>query len=235
MFVVWERPRTSLDFVDEPMRKQQSHWPRAVQTSKAASTNAEVVWLGGSDKYLDSCWLTKFLFHPPAFLYFLPALIFPPSSPFATMLSSPPQPPTRKRARPRGLWRGRVNPPRCFADHVREWQQGVYSDSDTDDDERDVPESNSSSSSKRRRLSPSSSASDDSDQRDTDFCRQYTTACTSDDVDRISSWVRRTRIMDTTSTARRGAQTDTNRSCTYEDWVDLKDLFSKAAEQYESA
>lgn len=43
MFVVG-RPRASLDFVDrrgEPIRMGHSHWPRAAQTSKAASTNAE--------------------------------------------------------------------------------------------------------------------------------------------------------------------------------------------------
>ncbi|KAK0442377.1 hypothetical protein EV421DRAFT_1710710 [Armillaria borealis] len=39
--------------------------------------------------------------------------------------------------------------------------------------------------------------------------------------------------MDTTSTAFVGAQTEARKSCDFEDWMDLKDLFAKAAEQYE--
>ncbi|TRM68497.1 hypothetical protein BD626DRAFT_395207 [Schizophyllum amplum] len=40
--------------------------------------------------------------------------------------------------------------------------------------------------------------------------------------------------MNTTTTARRGSQTGLKNTCDYEDWEDLKDLFQKAAEQYES-
>ncbi|KAL1687936.1 hypothetical protein GGG16DRAFT_95306 [Schizophyllum commune] len=40
--------------------------------------------------------------------------------------------------------------------------------------------------------------------------------------------------MDTTTTARRGSQTGLKSTCDFEDWEDLKDLFQKAAEQYES-
>ncbi|KAK0202349.1 hypothetical protein DFS33DRAFT_1374498 [Desarmillaria ectypa] len=39
--------------------------------------------------------------------------------------------------------------------------------------------------------------------------------------------------MDTTSTAFVGAQTEVRKTCDFEDWMDLKDLFAKAAEQYE--
>ncbi|KAF9018638.1 hypothetical protein BDZ89DRAFT_1094033 [Hymenopellis radicata] len=40
--------------------------------------------------------------------------------------------------------------------------------------------------------------------------------------------------MDTTSTAFGGSQTESKKSCDLEDWMDLKDLFDKAAEQYET-
>ncbi|GAW08537.1 hypothetical protein LENED_010598 [Lentinula edodes] len=39
--------------------------------------------------------------------------------------------------------------------------------------------------------------------------------------------------MDTSSLALKGTQTTSKSTCDYEDWEDLKDLFSKAVEQYE--
>ncbi|KAL0954071.1 hypothetical protein HGRIS_005221 [Hohenbuehelia grisea] len=142
-----------------------------------------------------------------------------------------------KRQRPRGLWKGRVNPPRCFAQSVREWQQRIYrTDSDTDedhDDDNSEHDLNNASRAKCRRVTPSFSDHDsDSDPAEHPYRREFSHS-PSPHPARVSSWVRQTRTMDTTTTAGRGIRVEDK--CDFEDWEDLKDLFAKAAGLYESA
>lgn len=103
-----------------------------------------------------------------------------------------------------------------------------HPESETDDDEH-------RSVSKRARYTPSENTSpsvsdDEDDVYYWDYSRQFTI---SPKPERVSGWTRRTKIMDTTTTAHRGAQTNARTTCDLEDWEDLKDLFGRAAEQYE--
>ena len=143
-----------------------------------------------------------------------------------------------KRARPKGLWKARAsvaNGSRCCAPDVPK----VDLDSDSDGVD-DWDTTSSESAFKRRRYSPSipssESASDSEDTYRWDFSQRQT--CRLDNqplsfFERQTGWTRRQRVMDTSSTAFGGSQTEARTECSYEDWLDLKDLFRKAAEQYE--
>lgn len=132
----------------------------------------------------------------------------------------------QKRDRPKGIWKGRVTP-RFSARkiHQRQSPPGSHSESDDDDEDGSVY----SSDSKKQKHSADTDPNDDDETHYWDYsqrCSPY--------PDRVSSWETRKRIMDTSSTAGRGTQID-RETCDYEDWEDLKELFAKAAEQYESA
>ncbi|KAF9068386.1 hypothetical protein BDP27DRAFT_1421923 [Rhodocollybia butyracea] len=130
---------------------------------------------------------------------------------------------SKKHQRPKGLWKARVtSPPRFPHDTGSE----PNSDSDNELDYLDEIEIRSSGSTyKKRRLS--SSSSDSGELYYLDYPR-----CTPP-LKLESSWTQRKRIMDSSSLAHKGAETNSKATCDYEDWEDLKDLFSKAVEQYE--
>lgn len=138
----------------------------------------------------------------------------------------------KKNLRPKGLWKARVtdSAPRLL--HGTANSEATH-DSDSDNELEDLDEleiRSSTSSTKRRRLSSSESSGSDSAAEL--YYWDYSRQCTPPPK-RESSWTRRTRIMDTSSLALKGTQTTSKATCDYEDWEDLKDLFSKAVEQYE--
>ncbi|KAJ3988653.1 hypothetical protein F5890DRAFT_1471276 [Lentinula detonsa] len=142
--------------------------------------------------------------------------------------------PKKKYQRPKGLWKARVtdSAPRFFPG-TGTGSEATFHDSDSDNELGELDEleiRSSTSSSKRRRLS--SSASSGSDSAAELYYWDYSRQCTPPPK-RESSWTRRTRIMDTSSVASEGTQITSKATCDYEDWEDLKDLFSKAVEQYE--
>ncbi|KAJ7601001.1 hypothetical protein C8J56DRAFT_911830 [Mycena floridula] len=124
--------------------------------------------------------------------------------------------PVSTKRRPKGLWKARVT---ATTRHKPKPSDSI-DDSDSD---------SSLSSLKRRRYSQSDST-DESDQEDI-YYWDYSRQCSPRPA-RESCWDRRTRIMDSSSTAAAGSETKT--TCDLEDWEDLKELFNKAAEQYES-
>ncbi|KAE9405388.1 hypothetical protein BT96DRAFT_852748, partial [Gymnopus androsaceus JB14] len=136
------------------------------------------------------------------------------------MFSSSSKTSPRKNQRPKGLWKARVT-----VSAPRFHQHANFHDSDSDNDLDELEYS--STSSKKRRFS-SSETSSEAEELYFDYSRQ----CTPPEK-RESSWTRRTRIMDTASLAQKGSQMNSKATCDYEDWEDLKDLFSKAIEQYE--
>ncbi|KAJ3774523.1 hypothetical protein FB446DRAFT_639701 [Lentinula raphanica] len=145
--------------------------------------------------------------------------------------------PKNKYQRPKGLWKARVtdSAPRFLhgTAGTSTGSEATFHDSDSDNELGELDEleiRSSTSSTKRRRLS--SSASSDSDSAAELYYWDYSRQCTPPPK-RESSWTRRTRIMDTSSLALKGTQTTSKATCDYEDWEDLKDLFSKAVEQYE--
>ena len=137
-------------------------------------------------------------------------------------------PPSRKRARPKGLWKGRVTAaPRFLTSGVHDRQPDNFHwhDSDTDNDELDINETQPSLK-YRRGLT-----------LDTEeiYYWDYSRRRSPGPPEQVSSSNRRTKIMDNTTTARPGAQTSARTSFDYEDWEDLKDLFARATERYESS
>ncbi|KAG6828502.1 hypothetical protein H0H92_007778 [Tricholoma furcatifolium] len=122
----------------------------------------------------------------------------------------------QKRERPRGLWKARVMAPR-LSDRQPP-NPGFESDND-----------DASSSSSKRNHRSSSSLETLSDVEQIPYW-DYSTH-SSPYPDRISNW---TREMQVSATSRPESFSE-NPSWTYEDWEDLKDLFSQAADQYENA
>lgn len=137
-------------------------------------------------------------------------------------------PQKRDRPLPRGLWKARVTP-RFLAKKGQSPPPKSNFGSDTDHDDDDYASSSSSTSKKQR---SSSSLSDISSRDEQIYYWDYSRRC-SPYPDRVSSWETRTKVMDTSTTA--GSSSEPKADCDYEDWEDLKDLFAKAAEQYESA
>ncbi|KAF8906097.1 hypothetical protein CPB85DRAFT_1224365 [Mucidula mucida] len=141
-----------------------------------------------------------------------------------------------KRARPKGLWKARaiLSAPRCVVPDRKRADSDT--DHDHDFDEFESISSSHSSRKRKRRNSFTSTASSDDDAEEVfqwDFARRQTCRLDHQLPERESGWTRRQRIMDTTSTAFVGSQTELKTGCDLEDWMDLKDLFAKAAEQYE--
>ncbi|KAF5386418.1 hypothetical protein D9757_006637 [Collybiopsis confluens] len=153
------------------------------------------------------------------------------SSSWFPPLKPSPHTATMKNQRPKGLWKARVTSAPRF-------QPGTgtdipFHDSDSDNDDLDNLEELdfrlSNLNTKKRRLSASDTSTTDSgDLYYWDYSRQCTPPSS-----RESSWTRRTRIMDASSITARGTETNSKTTCDYEDWLDLKDLFGKAIEQYE--
>ncbi|KAF8895625.1 hypothetical protein BD779DRAFT_1500588 [Infundibulicybe gibba] len=140
--------------------------------------------------------------------------------PFLLSLSPSPEPfvSPLPRAQPRGLWKARS---RAAAREQR--QQPTASPSDTDDDDNnDRHHISLAHPAKRPRACPYA-ASDDTSSTTTTTTRSPRPA-----------HHQRTKPMDTSSAAGPGSQAAQDASCDYDDWEDLKDLFAKAAEQYES-
>ena len=152
--------------------------------------------------------------------------------------------------RPRGLWKARgtllanqapedklvpsISYHNLVADSL------AYHDADSDSfadrccsgDESDYS-SSSSFLRKRRRLasdSPLTSSEEDNDVRYWDYSRK----CGTQDQ-RLTKWTTRSKLMDTSSTVGPGQPSPDRTSFDLEDWQDLKELFAKAAEVYESA
>ncbi|KAG6816534.1 hypothetical protein H0H87_005396 [Tephrocybe sp. NHM501043] len=138
-----------------------------------------------------------------------------------------PAPTPQKRERPRGLWKARVMAPRLPVAHHHERQPpGSEFESDNDDD------NSSSSSSSSSKLSANRSPSLET-LSDVEYYWDYSRRC-SPHSDRLSNWENLQEKMDVSSTAGPGTLTE-NPSWTYEDWEDLKELFTQAADQFENA
>ncbi|KAF8957140.1 hypothetical protein BDZ97DRAFT_122237 [Flammula alnicola] len=146
--------------------------------------------------------------------------------------------------RPKGLWKARGTPaPRsaCHApennlpppsitnhyEHKRLFADNLF---DLDDDRLSSYDSDSSDSSrKRRRLTDSPITSEEDDVLYWDYSRKC-----SPHPERLSKWTTRTKLMDTSTTAGPGQEGADRTICDQEDWEDLKELFAKAAEIYET-
>ena len=160
-------------------------------------------------------------FHPPP----SPTSSMPTSTLFCTMNKT-------KRPRPKGLWVSQVTQSHRPARHRTPSPalsaiiplSGLHSECCSDHEE-ELADSPPSTPSKRARYSTESSEETAS----SGHC-----GGAAHHTPRVSGWTKRTKIMDTTTTARRGSQTGLKSTCDFEDWEDLKDLFQKAAEQYES-
>jgi hypothetical protein len=131
----------------------------------------------------------------------------------------------KKRSKPKGIWKAqRVITPRLPA-RVPGPRHPPRSASDSDDSDRASSCSTASTASKKQtRYSPSENTNEDT--YHLDYPSPY--------PDRVNSWVAHTKIMDTSTTAGRSLGPE-QETFNYEDWEDLKELFAKAAEQYESA
>jgi hypothetical protein len=151
--------------------------------------------------------------------------------------------------RPRGLWRARATAAPRPANHAPEKShpsqkrdQPLAACShhhhhladllDPLDDAPSAYDSDSSAGSrKRRRLASDTPPTSDDEVQYWDYSRQC-----SPHPERLSKWITRSKIMDTTSTAGPGVAPPAadRATCDQEDWEDLKELFAKAAEIYES-
>ncbi|KXN86208.1 hypothetical protein AN958_10396 [Leucoagaricus sp. SymC.cos] len=162
-----------------------------------------------------------------------------------------------KRARPRGLWKARGSGPRLSTplpaptpkaprEHLH---QRIPSESGSDSDR--VSCSSSILSSQCRRSQSGSDTPLSTDLEDTLHGRTLVTKHQSqphhlrqdyfsaipqpgdDSSDDSTNWTTRTKIMDVSTTAGSGDPSPAESVFTYEDWLDLKQLFVKACEQYE--
>ncbi|GLB41532.1 hypothetical protein LshimejAT787_1001320 [Lyophyllum shimeji] len=127
-----------------------------------------------------------------------------------------------RRDRPKGLWKARVMAMPARNLHERQ-PAGPPSESDTDDDD-----ASTSTADIQRCSSSLDSLSDDEEIYYWDYSRRC-----SPYPDRESNWATSRKVMDTSTTAGPGTL-PTQESCDYEDWEDLKELFAKAADQYEN-
>lgn len=153
--------------------------------------------------------------------------------------------------RPRGLWKARAtaaprsaNPApekihpsqkRPHAEHPpasSHHHQHLADLLDPLDDRLSVYDSDSSAGSrKRRRLASDTPPTSEDEVQYWDYSRQC-----SPHPERLSKWFTRSKIMDTTTTVGPGVEPAAadRATCDMEDWEDLKELFAKAAEIYES-
>jgi hypothetical protein len=143
-----------------------------------------------------------------------------------------------KRQRPRGLWKARgTGPLRDRQDHSSD-----TTDDDLDDDEYPLHVLEAAEHSccrrvptrfrKRHRSETLSNSSDDEEEiRYWDYSRR----CDSPHPERLSKWAARSKVMDVSSIVRGPSPVVEEEEGVYtmEDWRDLKELFAKAAQQYE--
>ncbi|KAF8638411.1 hypothetical protein AX17_002236 [Amanita inopinata Kibby_2008] len=163
------------------------------------------------------------------------SLTFPPS--VDPVMVGPPNIPKAFKERPRGLWKARVTAARASANNIPDRKEkSPRPISDIDDDSPKTPSSLSSHPprpvKKQRTDSSSDSYSSSSDEEEGVYYWDFSRRC-SRHRDRVSKWTTRAKIMDTSSTASRGMSQDERMTCDLDDWDDLKELFAKAAEQYE--
>ena len=151
--------------------------------------------------------------------------------------------------RPRGLWKGRGT---LLANHALEDKPSpsigfhnlvadslAYLDNDSDSfadrccsgDESDYSSSSSFLRKRRRFASDSPRTSEEEDVQYWDYSRK----CGPQDPHRLTKWATTSKLMDTSSVVGPGQPYPDRTSCDLEDWKDLKELFAKAAETYESA
>ncbi|KAF9482997.1 hypothetical protein BDN70DRAFT_918668 [Pholiota conissans] len=167
----------------------------------------------------------------------------PSSSAFPPAASAPP--------RPRGLWKARATSaprekilpsqkrthPEASCSHHHHPPPTHPADLlDPLDDRLSAYDSDSSvdSRTKRRRLASDTPPTSEDDVLYWDYSRKC-----SPHPERLSKWVTRSKVMDTTTTAGPGvvdpaAPSHERATCDMEDWEDLKELFAKAAEIYEN-
>ncbi|KAF8634642.1 hypothetical protein AX15_000787 [Amanita polypyramis BW_CC] len=138
------------------------------------------------------------------------------------------------RGRPRGLWRARVTASRISSASVPDRKEkSPHPISDTDDDEACATPclTQPLRPHKKPRLdsSPDCTSSSDHEGLFWDFTRSRSLRR------RVSRWTNSMKKMDTSSTARRGTALEEKTTCDLDDWDDLKELFARAAEQYEGS
>jgi len=134
--------------------------------------------------------------------------------------------------RPRGLWKARGTAAPPLANHHHHKPPPESDSVDNDDDELTYhSDSSSSSSRKRRRLESESPLTSDAEEV---LYWDYSRRC-KPHPERLDKWTTRSKLMDTSSTGRGVPQaTGPPQECDLEDWEDLKELFAKAVEMYES-
>ncbi|KAF9529023.1 hypothetical protein CPB83DRAFT_893978 [Crepidotus variabilis] len=108
----------------------------------------------------------------------------------------------------------------------------IFSDGDCDSD------SSTSSLQKRRRISESPPTSEELEdhlnrEREEVIFWDYSRKC-SPHPERLSRWTTRTKLMDITSTVGGGSEDIDRIACDLDDWEDLKELFAKAVDMFES-
>jgi hypothetical protein len=125
-------------------------------------------------------------------------------------------------------------PKRPRDDGYRHYSKALCHDREDDHSDGDCCDSDSSysSKSKRRRISESPSAEEQ--QPEEVIFWDYSRNCTPHS-ERLSGWTTRTKVMDNTSIAGPGRPSPDRPTCNLEGWQDLKQLFAKAVEMYESA
>lgn len=176
----------------------------------------------------------------PSYAMYLPALV---------QLSSPAAMSNAKikLPRPRGLWKAarETQPrldttivPKCSRDvddisHRFRSKAHYHNREGERTSDGDCCKSDPSSSSKRRRIGGPHSAGELEEEEEIVFW-DYSRNCTPY-PERLSGWITRTKVMDNTSIAGPGRPTPDRSSYDMEDWQDLKQLFAKAVEMYESA
>ncbi|KAJ3567029.1 hypothetical protein NP233_g6629 [Leucocoprinus birnbaumii] len=148
-----------------------------------------------------------------------------------------------KRPRPVGLWKARrygpalSTPPEAptplpHADSPHR-PNPPESDSDSDKDScLDTPLSTDLDDTPHSRTLVTKHHSQQHQLRQDYFSAKPQPADESSDDD-SANWTARTKIMDVSTTAGPGDSSPTNTAFTYEDWLDLKQLFAKACEQYD--
>ncbi|KII86044.1 hypothetical protein PLICRDRAFT_44498 [Plicaturopsis crispa FD-325 SS-3] len=139
--------------------------------------------------------------------------------------------PAISRKRPRGLWKesGASRLHHQTRGHVKSTTTSPHN---SDDENEGEERSSSSASSKRPRFTGHFEGdADDDTERSSWEIRHSPPPPTNITPPNYIPHVRRTRVMDTTTTAGPGLQDRT--TCDYEDWEDLKELFAKTTNTYE--
>ncbi|CAA7265215.1 unnamed protein product [Cyclocybe aegerita] len=149
--------------------------------------------------------------------------------------------------RPRGLWKGRGSSfprlattsaaPSASYDKRRHTPALTADDTASSDggyDDDDARSDYSNGSRKRRRLGSPDSPPTPEDTTSVLYW-DYSRKCSPPNPQRLNKWTTRTKLMDTSATTGPGQPAaDRGPNCDLEDWEDLKELFAKAAEMYDT-